>query len=100
MDKIDFENKENNIPWALKFIDKISNYLPPCNNLFGIIFYSFIIYVFGVLIKIFCSKPFNYYEEDEEEKYGTGYEKKVRERIEANRQKRAVEAEKLLKKIN
>lgn len=96
----DYENKENNIPLANKIITDILMFFPACNSLFGILFYSFLIYILKVLIRMFCSKPYNPNEDEEEINRNVSYDKAFKDRLEASRKKKAQEAEELLKKIS
>ena len=107
---MDYKNKENNLPPIYYKIDKFLSYFPNAGSITGIFLYSFIIYALTVLIKIFCSKPYNedddLYDEDIDD-INTLKKREnrmltdpvFRKNIEENRKRRALEAVKLLNKI-
>ena len=107
---MDFINKEKNLPPIYYKLDKFFSYFPSAGSITGIFLYSFIIYTLTVLVKIFCSKPY----EDDDDLYDEDIDdiKTLKKRenrmlndpifkktIEENRKKRAIEAIKLLNKI-
>ena len=44
-------NDKNQISSTYNIIDKISSYLPEINTISGMLFYTFILYALGVLVK-------------------------------------------------
>ena len=96
---MDYYNKTNNVPKSYFFINTMLSYFPDINSIFGIFFYTFILYILGVLVKIIFAKPFNYYEDNEEDNNNTKYDEDFQKRLEEKRKQKAKEAEKLLNKI-
>ena len=88
-------NDNNQISSTYTILDKISSYLPEINTISGMLFYTFILYALGVLVKCCFAKPFNYEEEDSNKKIDEDFKKK----LEKKRKKKAEEAQKLLNKI-
>ena len=96
---MDYQHKEKNVPQWINALHVISSWLPDINSISGILFYTFILYVIRIVIKFYCAKPFDYYEEDKETVNGDN-NKELLKRIEENRKIKTKEAEKLLKKIS
>lgn len=95
---MDYYNKSNNVPKSYFIINTMLSYFPDINSIFGILFYTFILYILGVLVKILFAKPFNYYDDNEEDN-NTKYDEDFKKRLEEKRKQKAKEAEKLLNKI-
>lgn len=89
-------NDKNQISSPYNIIDKISSYLPEINTISGMLFYTFILYALGVLVKCCFAKPFNY---EEEEEKNNKIDEDFKRRLEEKRKKKAEEAQKLLNKI-
>ena len=89
-------NDKNQISSTYNIIDKISSYLPEINTISGMLFYTFILYALGVLVKCCFAKPFNY---EEEEEKNNKIDEDFKRRLEEKRKKKAEEAQKLLNKI-
>ena len=64
---MDYQHKEKNVPQWINALHVISSWLPDINSISGILFYTFILYVIRIVIKFYCAKPFDYYEEDKDE---------------------------------
>ena len=93
---MDYQHKEKNVPKWIYVWNVITSWLPDINSISGLLFYTFVLYVIRIVIKVYCSKPFDYYEEDKDT---FGDNKDLLKRIEENRKTKSKEAEKLLKKI-
>ena len=96
---MDYQHKEKNVPKWIYVWDVITCWLPDINSISGLLFYTFVIYVFRILIKVYCAKPLDYDEDSSENNDIIGNNKDLLRRIEENRKTKAKEAEKLLKKI-
>jgi len=110
---MDYSHKENNLPKSYYFFEKIFSYFPAANNLKGMLFYSFIIYVLGVLVKHYFAKPFDFNDDedllDEEDLFDDNKlqqrknrmknDPEFRKKIEEARKLKAIEAINLLNKI-
>ena len=89
-------NDSNQLGSVYTFLDKASSFLPEINTISGMLFYSFILYALGVLVKCCFAKPFNY---EEEEANNNKIDEDFKRRLEEKRKKKAEEAQKLLNKI-
>ena len=92
-------NDNNQISSTYTILDKISSYLPEINTISGMLFYTFILYALGVLVKCCCAKPFNYEDSEEDKTLTNKIDEDFKKRLEENRKKKAEEAQKLLNKI-
>ena len=88
-------NENNQLGSVYTLLDKVSSFLPEINTISGMLFYTFILYVLGVLVKCCFAKPFNYEEEESNKKIDEDFKR----RLEEKRKKKAEEAQKLLNKI-
>ena len=61
-------NENNQLGSVYTLLDKVSSFLPEINTISGMLFYTFILYALGVLVKCCFAKPFNYEEEDSNKK--------------------------------
>lgn len=100
---VDYNDKNNNVPGFLIWGEKIGSYFPKVNSIFGLVVYSFVIYMFMIGIRMFCSKPYKE-EENEIEKFKSEREKKLKDpdflnKIKEARKIKDKEAINLLNKI-
>ena len=92
-------NDKNQISSTYNIIDKISSYLPEINTISGMLFYTFILYALGVLVKCCFAKPFNYEDSEEDKTHNNKMDEDFKRRLEEKRKKKAEDAQKLLNKI-
>lgn len=100
---VDYNDKNNNIPGFLILAEKITKYFPKVNSVGGLVLYSFIIYIFMLGIRMFCSVPYKEEENDIEE-FKSEREKKLKDqdfinKIKESRKIKHKEAINLLNKI-
>lgn len=91
-------NDNNQLGSTYILLDKISSFLPEINTISGMLFYTFILYALGVLVKCCFAKPFNY-DDEEDKNINNKMDEDFKRRLEEKRKKKAEEAQKLLNKI-
>ena len=92
-------NENNQLGSVYTLLDKVSSFLPEINTISGMLFYTFILYALGVLVKCCCAKPFNYEDSEEDKTLTNKIDEDFKRRLEEKRKKKAEEAQKLLNKI-
>ena len=90
-----------NIYLYIEFLitDKISSYLPLINTISGMLFYTFILYALGVLVKCCFAKTFNSEDSEEDKTLNNKMNEDFKRRLEEKRKKKAEDAQKILNKI-
>ena len=92
-------NENNQLGSVYTLLDKVSSFLPEINTISGMLFYTFILYALGVLVKCCFAKPFNYEDSEEDKTLTNKIDEDFKRRLEEKRKKKAEEAQKLLNKI-
>ena len=81
-------NENNQLGSVYTLLDKVSSFLPEINTISGMLFYTFILYALGVLVKCCCAKPFNYEDSEEDKTLTNKIDEDFKRRLEEKRKKK------------